>query len=114
MIIRFLISTILIGFTLSHPTKYKVDRNISCVQPEPALIQSYHIHVFYMHKNENNTKAAHDLKEKFRTAFKDTLGPDCHDLFHNDYNCMLDEGFGPEGPFTTAQWAVFVLPGHIE
>ena len=42
------------------------------------------------------------------------LGADCHDLFHNDVNCILDADLEPAGPFPVANWSVFVLPEHLE
>ena len=46
--------------------------------------------------------------------FNKALGPDCHDLFHNDHTCMLDPDYAPAGPFPVANWSVFVLPEEIE
>ena len=48
-----------------------------------------------------------------KDAFKDILGEDCHDLFHNDKSCMLDADYEPAGPFPTAEWSFFVLPEDI-
>ena len=114
MRIQFIVSAILLGAALSHPTKYKVDRNVICYEPEPAEVYSYHIHLLYLQMNENNTKGAHEIKDKFRAAFADVLGPDSDDDFHNDYSCILGENPTPAGPFPTAQWSVFVLPEHLE
>ena len=46
--------------------------------------------------------------------FAADLGPDCHDLFNEEFNCMLDPDYEASGPFPTAEWSVFVLPGHLE
>ena len=42
------------------------------------------------------------------------LGPDCHDLLHNDVNCFLDADTEPAGPFLTANWSVYILPSYLE
>ncbi|CDW85249.1 UNKNOWN [Stylonychia lemnae] len=104
---------ILFGAALAHPTYYKVDRNTTCISPTPAQIYSYHIHLLYFQNNKENTVGAFQIRDQFAAAFNQTLGPDCHDLFHNDNSCILDDDKGPAGPFPTAQWSVFVLPEHI-
>ena len=87
---------------------------MSCVDPNPAEISSYHIHLLYLQNNADNTAGAYQIREDFRAAFADVLGPDCHDLFFEDTNCMLDADVEPAGPFPTANWSVFVLAGHLE
>ena len=38
MRIQFIVSAILLGAALTHPTKYKIDRNAICYEPEPAQV----------------------------------------------------------------------------
>ena len=87
---------------------------MSCVKPAPAKIYSYHIHLLYWQTNKPQTADAYAIRDLFRAKFQTKLGPDCHDLFHNDYNCMLDPDLGPAGPFPTANWSVFVLPENLQ
>ena len=99
----------------SHPTYYpEVNTNELCNQDEPAPIQSYHIHVLYMQNNPNQVKNVFALRDSFRKEFASEMGPDCHSLSHNPYNCFLDPDYEASGPFPTAEWAVFVLPGSLE
>ena len=38
----------------AHPTYYpEVDRNVSCYNPTPAKIYSYHIHMLYIGTNDD-------------------------------------------------------------
>ncbi|CDW71527.1 UNKNOWN [Stylonychia lemnae] len=104
---------VLLGSAITHPTYYKVDRNITCVQPSPAQVYSYHIHLLFFQDNKEDTESALQIRSDFMAAFNDTLGPDCTDLFHNPYACMGSTDQAPDGPFPTAQWSVFVLPDHI-
>ena len=104
---------LLLAVAMAHPTYYDVDRNATCYNPTPAKIYSYHIHLLYFQQNQEHTAGAYKIREAFRNAFNSTLGPDCHDLFHNDNTCILDPDEGPAGPFPTAQWSVFVLPEHL-
>lgn len=103
----------LFGSVLAHSTIYpelegKVDCNPNSTSP--PSIQSYHIHVLYWASNNNTKETAHNVKENFKRHFNASLGPDCHQLVHNDHNCMLDEAEGPAGPFVVAQWSAFILP----
>lgn len=98
----------LVFLTSSHPTYYKVDRNITCVNPNPAPIFSWHIHVLYWNKNANHTAGAYAIRDKFHAAFKDRLDAPCTDLFHQQKLCMFNPDGEAIGPFLTAQWAVFV------
>ncbi len=103
----------LLAIGYGHPTKYNVDRNLTCFQPEPAQIFSYHIHLLYIQKNKNNTDTAYAIRERFRTAFAHKLGPDCDDMFHEERSCILGADKDAAGPFPTAQWSVFVLPEDL-
>ena len=65
---RFL--SLLIAFylgcvVLSHPTYYDVDRNLSCVEPQPAKIYSWHIHILYNHNDPKHMKGAMDIFDNF-------------------------------------------------
>ena len=84
------------------------------MKPAPAKIYSYHIHLLYWQTNKPQIAEAYAIRDQFRAKFQAKLGPDCHDLFHNDYNCILDPDLGPAGPFPTANWSVFVLPEHLQ
>lgn len=92
----------------AHPTHYKVDRNASCYDPEPAKIYSWHVHLLYWNTNVNNTAGAYVIREKFIAEFKDRLGPQCTDLFDQNQMCMFAPDIQADGPFLTAQWAVFL------
>ena len=109
-----LISTLLFSMAVAHPTLYPdVYRNESCVYPKPAPVFSYHVHLLYRQTNQQEVIDANAIREELRQEFAAILGPDCHDLFHNDYNCMLDPDVGPAGPFPVANWSVFVLPEYL-
>ena len=84
------------------------------MKPAPAKIYSYHIHLLYWQTNKPQIAEAYAIRDLFRAKFQAKLGPDCHDLFHNDYNCMLDPDLGPAGPFPAANWSVFVLPENLQ
>ena len=106
---------LLASFASAHPTYYpEIYRNESCYNPEPAQIFSYHIHLVYLQTNQKDTEDAYKIRDKFRVKFASKMGPDCHDLFHNEYTCILDPDVGPAGPFPVANWSVFVLPEHLE
>ena len=92
----------LVGLAMGHPTKYHVNRNETCVKPNPAPIFSYHIHLLYWQNNAEHTKGAYEIRDAMREAMSSALGPDCHDLFHNDVNCFLDPDTEAAGPFLTA------------
>ena len=103
------------ALAVAHPTYYPdVYRNESCYNPEPAQIYSYHIHLVDLQTNQKDTEDAYKIRERFRVRFASKLGPDCHDLFHNEYSCILDPDEGPAGPFPVANWSVFVLPESLE
>ena len=100
---------LLIVSFLCHSTIYPgVERNETCYNPEPAKIYSWHYHVLYWQTNEEHSKGAYVIRDKFIAEFKDKLGPDCTDLFHQDHLCMFEPERQPDGPFLTAQWAVFI------
>ena len=46
--------------------------------------------------------------------FEGLLGPECHDLFHQNYNCMFRPNLSPAGPFLEANWSIFVLHAQFE
>ena len=103
--------------SIAHPAKFHgASRNVSCVTPQPAEVLSYHIHLVYWQTNPQQVTDAYKIRDSFISKFKPYLGPDCHDLFHNTVNCMLDPDLGPGGggPFCTANWSVFVLPNNLE
>ena len=106
-------AALLATLALAHPTKYNVDRNVTCFQPEPAHIYSYHIHLLYFQENKNHTEGAYRIHQAFKDTFNSTLGEDCDDLFHNNKSCALSPDLQPAGPFPTAQWSFFVLPEDI-
>ena len=108
-----ILSSLLVGLAVSHAGIYQVNRNETCFSPSPAPIYSYHIHLLYFQENKAHTDGAYKIREAFRAHFNQTLGEDCHDLFHNDFSCVLDPDLGPAGPFPTAQWSIFVLLEHI-
>ena len=98
----------------AHPTYYPdVYRNESCYKPTPAKIYSYHIHLLYVNTNQQQVNDAYRIRDAFVAKFKSQLGPDSKDLFHNDYNCMLEPDTTPAGPFPTADWSVVVLPESL-
>jgi hypothetical protein len=104
------VSALMAVAAVAHSTKYPmVNRNEACWTPEPAEIYSYHIHMIYWQNNNQSIAGAYRIRDAFKEAFKSVLGPDCHDLFHEEYNCMLDPDEGPAGPFLEADWSVFVL-----
>ncbi len=35
-------------------------------------------------------------------------------LINHTYSCMLDESVGPDGPFATAQWSVYVIKEDLQ
>ena len=52
----------------AHPTYYpEVNRNVSCYNPTPAKIYSYHIHMLYIGTNDNQ----YNDMVRIRQAFKD-------------------------------------------
>eukprot|EP00350_Pseudokeronopsis_sp_OXSARD2_P001470 CAMPEP_0170565852 /NCGR_PEP_ID=MMETSP0211-20121228/79454_1 /TAXON_ID=311385 /ORGANISM="Pseudokeronopsis sp., Strain OXSARD2" /LENGTH=128 /DNA_ID=CAMNT_0010886837 /DNA_START=126 /DNA_END=512 /DNA_ORIENTATION=+ len=69
--------------------------------------------MLYFQSNEDQTARATNLYNEFKEKFAAKLGPDCQDTFENEYNCMFENYHGPDGPFPTAQWAVFVVPEDI-
>ena len=99
----------------AHPTFYNLtlEDDVSCHEPNPARIRSWHIHVLYWGTNKESVASAQDLKERFKAAFNETLGPDCEGLTHNDRMCMLEDSPVPGGPFLTGQWAVYIMPEHF-
>ena len=104
-----------ISLAMCHPAILKrAVTNETCFSPEPAEITSYHIHLLYWQKSNQSTTGAYQIRDKFREAFKTNLGADCHDLFENDFNCLLDPDYEPAGPFPVAEWSVYVLPGNLE
>ena len=94
----------------AHPTHYKVDRNVSCFDPAPAEIFSWHVHLLYWNTNANNTAGAYVIRDAFIDAFKERLGAQCTDLFDQNQLCMFEPDRQAVGPFATAQWSVFVKP----
>ena len=56
---------------------------------------------------------AYRIRDAFIARFRSQMGPDSSDLFHNDYNCMLEPDTEPAGPFPVAEWSVFVLPESL-
>jgi aromatic ring-cleaving dioxygenase len=105
---HFIIPILLFGMAICHSTKYQIDRNETCFNPEPAKIYSWHIHLLYWQTNEDHTKGAYDIRDKFIAKFKGRLGPECTDLFHQSKMCMFEPDIQPVGPFLTAQWSVFL------
>ena len=98
--------------TMAHSTHYYgVNRNESCIHPQPAKIFSYHLHLLYLKKNQQQVTDAYAIRDRFVAQFADRLGPDCHDLFHNNHTCMLDPDYDPAGPFPVSNWSVYILPG---
>lgn len=103
----------LMGVVFSHPTKYHVNRNETCYNPEPAKIYSWHIHLLYWQTNESHTKGAYEVRDKFLKRFENILNVKCKDLFHQEYSCVFEPEPQPDGPFLTANWAVFIMPEHF-
>ncbi len=102
---------------MAHPTYYlnpNDRRNETCYSPTPAKIYSWHIHVLYWQSNEEDAKGARLLRENFRSAFEGTLGQkECNSTFHMENLCLFADIDKPDGPFLTAQWAVFVPIDHF-
>ncbi|KAL4464092.1 hypothetical protein ABPG74_006029 [Tetrahymena malaccensis] len=101
-------------FALAHPTKYQVDRNVTCLKPTPAPIKSWHIHILYWQNNQKSVEGAYQLRDKFMKDFAHVLGAPCTDLFHQDHLCMFEAYDRPDGPFLVAQWAAFVPLEHFQ
>jgi len=53
---------IVAAIAMAHPTHYKVDRNETCYNPEPAKVYSWHIHLLFWQKNEESVKNAVALR----------------------------------------------------
>lgn len=103
-----------IASVIAHSTHYPhINRNETCFNPSPVKIYSYHVHLLHWQHNLNHTAGALKVRENFIQAFNSTLGAICEDDFHNDHMCMFEPDPQPIGPFTTAQWAVFILPEHF-
>ncbi len=99
---------------IAHPTKYHHgDRNVSCYEPEPAKIYSWHIHLLFWQDKNESLSGALKVRDAFSLKFANLLGKNCTDLFHQDYNCMFDIEAYPAGPFPIGQWSVFLLPEHF-
>lgn len=115
ILVSTLVFTALLNLASAHPAKLQgASKNISCISPEPAEPTSYHIHLVYWQTNAQQVTDAYKIRDAFVAKFSYWLGPDCHDLFFNNYNCMLDPDLTPGGPFCTADWSVFVLPNNLE
>jgi len=102
----------LISVINAHPTKYPHVKanNISCqsINPFPT-IYSYHIHfLFNSPLGFNNQSMINALA--VRDEFIDLFKPNgtCPSLYHQDWLCMFETTYGPDGPFPTAQWAAFI------
>jgi aromatic ring-cleaving dioxygenase len=93
----------------SHSIRYTDQRrNQTCWDPVPKEILHYHVHLFYHQASMVNTEGARRIRDKFIEVFRDKLGPPCNSSFHINYLCMFEDIDKPDGPFITAQWAVFL------
>ena len=55
---------------LTHSTKYpNVYRNESCINPVPAQIFSYHIHLLYLPNNKDSVEGAYRIRDAFVKDF---------------------------------------------
>lgn len=103
----------------AHPTFYpEVARrlatgNMSCVDPGPAPVLSYHIHMLYSQNNAKDTSDALAAKAAFAAHFGLDKVPPCHGLFHQGRACMEIGDTVPAGPFPIAQWSAFILPQNF-
>ena len=56
-----------LALSLAHSTKYLgVNRNEACLNPEPATVYSYHIHLLYWQTNKEHTEGAYRIRDAFR------------------------------------------------
>jgi len=101
---------VLVTLSNGHPTPYELPANMTCKDNPP--LRSFHIHLLFWQNNKENTAGALALKQQFAVDFNLTLEPPCRDLFQEDRLCIFDPDMGPAGPFLTAQWAIFALPGQ--
>ena len=68
-IVSLLSAALLASLALAHPTKYSIDRNATCSNPEPAQIFSYHLHLLYFQKNKDHTAGAYKILDAFKQHF---------------------------------------------
>jgi len=101
----------LISEITSHPTYYPQVKKPKLPNVDPHFF-SYHIHIFFLQKNNNSIGKALELRQKFINVFQPK--PACKDLFHNDYMCMFETDYEPVGPFVAGQWGVYLLPEHFD
>lgn len=77
-----LIFAAILALSTAHSTKYQVGRNISCFEPTPAPIYSWHIHILFWQDTPKSVDGALAVRDHFIRDFKELLGADCTDNFH--------------------------------
>ena len=97
----------------AHPTKYRMPSNFSLATDGLPPFLSYHVHVLFWPSNSTSVAEALSLKKEFETEFGLLNEKPCEGLLHQGRMCMYDATDGPDGPFLTAEWAVFILPEHF-
>ena len=74
--------------------------------------QSYHIHVMFLQNNQNSTKEALDLQNKFMKEFSLSDENLCQflpsDPSSSSSMCIFEVQYSPSGPFVTAQTTYFI------
>jgi len=113
-----LILLVLVLVVSSHPTSYphRAGQKLRNGVEFPGVI-SWHVHLTYTVFNPPVIKAAMELREKARQAFKSFLGPDCNGRYDYGYLCMIaDHNFNTTlvgGPFTSGEWSIFIPVGYF-
>jgi len=95
----------------AHSTHYELEDRKVCWGDQQPRIYSWHIHVLWQPNDKQMTADAALFRVAFSKQFN--VSTTCPSLYHQDQMCLFRPSPSSEGPFPTAQWAVFLRPDQL-